>query len=891
MIWEYGRVIRVEIDFANDGTWVDVSQYVKSFKLHRYLTTQGKDSLDGLTITLRSRNRLFDPFNFQDIYDPANKKFNGPDQGDGFGNIRRGRPIRVWCDIVNTPSGTITSQIFTGKIEEWEFDRDSETATVEAKDLGVVLTDELSNDLGWLRKYVSRQTDLGDDLVHLIANQAGIQVDSIDFLYQIPVFEIKEGETLWAALCRLAEAVCGFMHADGSGKLVFRSYLSDAANNYDYEGEVLIREDILLENPEISYTKPIAKIQIKGRDYRVGNYERLLFKAGQPIRIPVGGLAPGGEKTEETTNTISYTLSYQATEIISIYLDNVPSATGSTQNDVRADDCAILEADGYTVTFQEPYISYDWWPDATKKITYKLAEPRIQFFEATYESAYGDLTRLVIEFSDTSLNPIASYDLQASEIESQSFVDLWEPTTTGVKCRFKNVWDQEVIITKFEIYGYPIEDAGELKMTRPSPYSGTGETLTLDNPLICSNELAEAVLNYMGWKFKPRQQIRIKTWMIPWLLPGVLLDLNLSNEIQGTYQVIELTHEGEGGRQPTSEILLAKFDPPSVTLGTEAVKTESKRVSSLADDSFDFSKIKEKATKQLLVEAPALYHWYPHDTSDLTLEADGLYHFPFEEDIDAGILYYRVLSGTTAGKTGRITGYYNDADPANCYLILEGPGLDDNAQIEIAKRSLPGGGLTGSIDLGKAPAKGTNVEIDATGIKAGTEVVLNDQRTPGIWTSSFERLQVGTTQTWDFWLKDCLSVRKAWLKAYLPANATVRYGATALGGAGEYQLSIDPTALEDFIVEFVTTTENFVGDGTTTIFNLANSPVQEGSVTVMLDGVPLTEGADYTVDYEAGIVSFASAPGSGAAIQIDYIYKGDIRLEVAVLGIFNWEVS
>ena len=891
MIFEYGRVIRVEIDFENNGNWVDISDYVKRFKLHRYLTTQGKDSLDSAEITLRSRNRLFDPFKFDDVYDPANEKYNGPDQGDGFGNIRRGRPIRIFCDITNTPKGTVTSQIFTGRIEKWEYDRDGQVATVEAQDLGVVLTDELSEDVGWLRKYVSRATDQGDDLVHLIASKAGLQVDTIDFLYTIPVFEIKEGETLWAALCRLAEAVAGFMHADGSGKLVFRSYLSDAANNYDYEGETLVREDMLLENPEVSYTKPVGKIQIKGKQYTVSPYERLLFKAGQPIRMEIDALAPGGEKTEETTASLSYSLTYEAASIISVYLDNVPSATGETRNDVRADNCAVLEADGYTVTFQEPYVSYDWWGDATKKITYKLVEPRIQFFDAMFESNYGEITRVVIEVSDANLNVLNSYDLAASDVESQSFIDLWEPYTGGVRCRFKNTWGQTVIITKFEIYGYRIDEIGDIKVTRPSPYTTTGETLTLDNPLICSNELADAVLTYMGWKFKPRQQVKIKTWMIPWLLPGVLIDLNLSNEITGTYQVMEIVHAGKGGEQPTSEITLAKFDAPSVTLGSENVPTESKTVPSLADDSFDFSKVKEAVTKQIMVEATAQYRWYPHDTSDWALGEDGKYHYAYEADIDAGALYYKVLTGTTAGKAGKVVGYYNDADIDNCYLLLEGPGFDDHAQIEIAKRSLSGGTLTGSIDLGKAPMKGTNVAIDDIGVKAGDEVVLNDQRVPGIWTSSFERLNVGTTQTWDFWLKDCLSVRKAYLKAWLPANATVKCGTTVLGGAGEYSITIDPAALEDFVVEFSTTSENFTGDGTTTDFNLANSPVQEGSVTVLVDSVELTEGVDYTVDYSNAVIQFASAPADGAAIQVDYIYKGDIRLEVAVIGIFNWEVS
>lgn len=65
-------------------------------------------------------------------------------------------------------------------------------------------------------------------------------------------------------------------------------------------------------------------------------------------------------------------------------------------------------------------------------------------------------------------------------------------------------------------------------------------------------------------------------------------------------------------------------------------------------------------------------------------------------------------------------------------------------------------------------------------------------------------------------------------------------------------------------------TETFTGDGTTTTFTVANTPVFNGSETVTVDGVTKTRGTDYTIDYSAGEVVFTSAPGDGATIEISY---------------------
>jgi len=60
------------------------------------------------------------------------------------------------------------------------------------------------------------------------------------------------------------------------------------------------------------------------------------------------------------------------------------------------------------------------------------------------------------------------------------------------------------------------------------------------------------------------------------------------------------------------------------------------------------------------------------------------------------------------------------------------------------------------------------------------------------------------------------------------------------------------------------------GDGSTTEFSLAYSPVLENSETIYVDGTEQTRNTDYTINYETGVITFTSAPTNGASITADY---------------------
>lgn len=63
----------------------------------------------------------------------------------------------------------------------------------------------------------------------------------------------------------------------------------------------------------------------------------------------------------------------------------------------------------------------------------------------------------------------------------------------------------------------------------------------------------------------------------------------------------------------------------------------------------------------------------------------------------------------------------------------------------------------------------------------------------------------------------------------------------------------------------------------------------DGSVAIYLDGALQTVTTDYTVDYETGIVTFMTAPGSGVAITATFQFRNRVRfasddLDVDALG-------
>lgn len=65
---------------------------------------------------------------------------------------------------------------------------------------------------------------------------------------------------------------------------------------------------------------------------------------------------------------------------------------------------------------------------------------------------------------------------------------------------------------------------------------------------------------------------------------------------------------------------------------------------------------------------------------------------------------------------------------------------------------------------------------------------------------------------------------------------------------------------------------DFTGDGVTTLFQCTDAPILESNYIVRVAAVQKTEGVDYSIDREQGLITFATPPGNGVAVAVDYKY-------------------
>ena len=100
------------------------------------------------------------------------------------------------------------------------------------------------------------------------------------------------------------------------------------------------------------------------------------------------------------------------------------------------------------------------------------------------------------------------------------------------------------------------------------------------------------------------------------------------------------------------------------------------------------------------------------------------------------------------------------------------------------------------------------------------------------------------------------------------AKETIQAGLSEARGTLEVRGAVQATATLTAVA-----TELKSGDASTTAFTLSNTPVIPGSQYIEVGGSAQTEGTDYTVAYDTGVVTFTSAPATGTDnIDIDYTW-------------------
>ena len=169
-------------------------------------------------------------------------------------------------------------------------------------------------------------------------------------------------------------------------------------------------------------------------------------------------------------------------------------------------------------------------------------------------------------------------------------------------------------------------------------------------------------------------------------------------------------------------------------------------------------------------------------------------------------------------------------------------------------------------DVGTGDGTKTEFQLDNYPLRPGTETTV-------YFAVTDEDVGTGDGTTTEFQVEH-YPVRTDTGTVYL--NVTGEHVGTGDGTTEEFQLDHYPVRSEtDTVYLSLTGEEVGTGDGMKKRFQLAQHPVKSGSETVYLDGAVQTRDVDYSIDYEAGEVTFTTAPASGVSVTADYTYDED----------------
>ena len=169
-------------------------------------------------------------------------------------------------------------------------------------------------------------------------------------------------------------------------------------------------------------------------------------------------------------------------------------------------------------------------------------------------------------------------------------------------------------------------------------------------------------------------------------------------------------------------------------------------------------------------------------------------------------------------------------------------------------------------EVGTGDGMATEFQLDNYPLRPGTETSV-------YFAVTDEEVGTGDGTTTEFQVEH-YPVRTGTGTVYL--NVTDEHVGTGDGATEEFQLDHYPVRSGTDTVYLSMTGEDVgTGDGMKKRFQLGQRPVKSGSETVYLDGAVQTRDVDYSIDYEAGEVTFTTAPASGVLVTADYTYVED----------------
>jgi len=293
-LWDPATKItaHVAIDFAGDGTFVEVpSDDVLSIDFSDEVEGQnGRACSNKCSVELSNYNHRYSPHKFTDDYTPSIMHFNGPDQGDGRGNLRPERRISIDLQVDGFSSvvpGRYYVPIFEGLITGDGFVEDVGHGNINkvklaANDYAILLKKKdpkgvkkviagqwVEETLAWRDCKVSDPADQANSIIHKLVAMGDpdgwITVDAETF--NVPIEYIPIDTNMWSEIAELAD----FMHCTASffGKTLFFG---------DSEFNTVTASPIEFTNSHYE--------GINHRDNADKIYNKLSIEFGQYIKLP-----------------------------------------------------------------------------------------------------------------------------------------------------------------------------------------------------------------------------------------------------------------------------------------------------------------------------------------------------------------------------------------------------------------------------------------------------------------------------------------------------------------------------------------------------------------------------------------------------------------------------
>ncbi|HEW92028.1 MAG TPA: hypothetical protein ENF81_05755 [Thermotogaceae bacterium] len=244
-----------------DGTnWYDISSYVKKVTIVNRLEFLQDPALDSATITLANLNNEWTPTQYNDVFDPANGKFNGTvDQA----YLSKEWEVKILLRVYKDPTTYVEVPLFYGV--KTELTEKHKTAEITLKDILYYATKKK------LETDILYQAMTPSEILSDLLQRAGYSTSQFDFqgftsdAYKC-VFLAKRDKTYWQNIINLVKGSAGKISTKPDGTIIFRTRNSDTYEDPDVAADLAQDE---FKKYDLTTTKRYNKIVVDSESYSI----------------------------------------------------------------------------------------------------------------------------------------------------------------------------------------------------------------------------------------------------------------------------------------------------------------------------------------------------------------------------------------------------------------------------------------------------------------------------------------------------------------------------------------------------------------------------------------------------------------------------------------------